>query len=88
MRRVARDAPGPKRALFDDDSEASYQCRNFGQLVGIVIRDGLCEPNDTFGITYGSDVAGNRRWRRPYEIDHDVWQRTTPVKTAPIDLPW
>ncbi len=46
---------------------------NLVQLVGIVIRDGLRQPNQAFVVAQRGYVPRNDRRRRPFEIDQDVW---------------
>jgi hypothetical protein len=59
-------------SLFDGDSEAPDQPRNFVQLAGIGIRDGLRQPNQAFVIAQRGYVPRNDRRHRPFEIDRDV----------------
>ena len=46
---------------------------------GIVLLDGLREPDQAFVVAHRGDVARNDRGHRPCEIGLDVWHRITSV---------
>src|SRR3979490_304676 len=67
--------PGP----FDCDRGAPDQPRDFVQMVGIVLRDGLCKPNEALVITHlGGVWNGRRRW--PHREGPDAWPRITRLR--------
>jgi hypothetical protein len=84
--RDARNAFGFEGDLFDRDREPSDQPRHLVQLIGIVIRDRLCQPNETFVIAHGGNFAGNDRWRRLQEISLDSWHLTTSMAPGMVKM--
>ena len=81
---------GPRLAgnagLFDRHGEPPDQPRDFVQMVGIVLRDGLCKPNEAFVIAHlGGVWEGRPRWS--HREGPDVWHRITSWRTpAPSNV--
>ena len=72
----ARPRLAGNAGLFDRHGEPPDQPRDFVQMVGIVLRDGLCKPNEALVITHlGGVWNGRRSW--PYREGPDVWHRIT-----------
>lgn len=72
----ARSRLAGNAGLFDRHGEPPDQPRDFVQMVGIVLRDGLCKPNQALVIAHlGGVWNGRRRW--PHREGPDVWHRIT-----------
>jgi hypothetical protein len=67
--------------LFDRNGETPDQSCDFVQMLGIVFFNRLRQPNQTFVITQGWDVAGDDRRNRPDEdglaVGHGITFRKT-----------
>jgi hypothetical protein len=53
-------------------------------MLGILIPDGLREPNDAFVIAHRGYVVWDHRRHRPYASGLDVWHRITSSKSGTI----
>jgi hypothetical protein len=75
-----------ENALFDRNDEASDQSCDFVQMLGIMFRNGLREPNQAFVITQGRNVAGYDRRNRPEEnglgVGHGITSRKAGARTT------
>ena len=63
--------------LFDRDREPPDQSCNLVQTFGIVILDGLREPNEAFFIAHRGEVVWDDGRHRSHQIGLDVWHRIT-----------
>jgi hypothetical protein len=61
--------------LFDRNREPPDQPCNLVQTLGIVILDGLCEPNEAFLIAHRGDVVWDDGRHRSHQIGLGVWHR-------------
>jgi hypothetical protein len=84
IRRPPRAASGSRYDLFDRNREPPDQPRNLVQMLGILIPDGLREPNDAFVIAHRGYVVWDHRRHRPYASGQDVWHRITSSKSGTI----
>ena len=84
IRYPPRAASGSQYDLFDRNREPPDQPRNLVQMLGILIPDGLREPNDAFVIAHRGYVVWHHRRHRPYASGLDVWHRITSSKPGTI----
>ena len=75
-----------KSALFDRDSEPADQPRNFVQMLGIMIFNGLCQPKQALVVAHGGDVTRDNRRYRPYQVGRYGWHGISSVKPGERNL--
>jgi hypothetical protein len=84
-RRSARNFIDLECDLLDRNREPPDQPRNLVQMLGIVIPDGLCEPNEAFVIAHRGYVVRNHRWHRFPQIGQDISHRITSMKSGTME---
>jgi hypothetical protein len=84
-RRSARHFIDLECDLLDRNREPPDQPRKLVQMLGIVIPDGLREPNEAFVIAHRGYVARNERRHRFPQIGQDTWHRITSMKSGTME---